>query len=189
MQAEVTGANPTEYFPTPEWAIHAFLDHYALDLKALQSESPIPVVVDPCAGDGRILRILRDKLSYLPFAINTDIAPRAPNVIKADAILGLPVYMERLSDLTILNPPFSLAVDFFNTVKKYSKRIAMLQRLNFLGSQKRHEFWVKNAPDAVYVYSQRPSFSGDKKTDSQEYAWFVWDYTWTPITKKGVFVI
>ena len=48
----------------------------------------------------------------------------------------------------------------------------MLLRLNFLGSQERSDYLREHMPD-IYVIPNRPSFTGGK-TDSIEYAWFVW---------------
>lgn len=50
----------------------------------------------------------------------------------------------------------------------------MLQRLNFLASKGRNEWFLKNMPLEIYVHSKRMSFTDDGKTDSIEYAHFVW---------------
>ena len=52
-------------------------------------------------------------------------------------------------------------------------KLNKLLRINFLGSQKRYDFWQQFPPDGLYVLSKRPSFTG-KGTDSIDYAWFVW---------------
>lgn len=54
----------------------------------------------------------------------------------------------------------------------------MLLRLNYVGSRQREEFWRKNPPYAVYAHTRRMSFTEDGKTDSIEYAHYVW--------KKGI---
>ena len=51
--------------------------------------------------------------------------------------------------------------------------VIMLLRINFLGSQKRYDFWQQFPPDGLFILSKRPSFTG-KGTDSIDYAWFVW---------------
>ena len=102
-------------------------------------------------------------------------------------------------DLIITNPPFSLALSFITKalrdVRPDGLVIALL-RLNFLGSMKRQPFWKSRMPITIYVHSERMSFwteraarlagktwagpSGVKgKTDSIEYAHFVW--------KQGVY--
>ena len=54
-----------------------------------------------------------------------------------------------------------------------STTVIMLQRLKFLATQSRYEFWQQFPPDGIFVLSRRPVFVGTK-SDSQEYCWFVW---------------
>ena len=84
-------------------------------------------------------------------------------------------------DLIITNPPFNLAMEF---IKKAINDITddgyviMLLRLNFLGSLKRFNFLKNNMPIEIYVHSKRMSFiPNSSKTDSIEYAHFVWQKT------------
>lgn len=58
----------------------------------------------------------------------------------------------------------------------------MLQRLNWLGSEKRKAWWLANPPDYIYVHSERMGFKKHltelpakerNATDSIEYAHFV----------------
>lgn len=76
-------------------------------------------------------------------------------------------------DLIITNPPFSKAQQFVEHAIPRADTVIMLQRLNWMGSQKRHTFWKEHTPDALYILSKRPSFNG-KGTDNQDYAWYVW---------------
>ncbi len=50
----------------------------------------------------------------------------------------------------------------------------MLLRLNFLGSISRFEFFKKYMPKYIYVHHKRIAFTDNGKTDSIEYAHFVW---------------
>jgi hypothetical protein len=75
--------------------------------------------------------------------------------------------------VAISNPPFSLAQEFIDLCLQRATHTVMLLRLNFLSSEKRHEFMTNTRPD-VYVLPNRPSFVGGGKTDSIEYAWFHW---------------
>jgi hypothetical protein len=76
-------------------------------------------------------------------------------------------------DVVICNPPFSLAREFVETSLPLGDWVLMFLRLNFLGSARRNAFFRRRMPD-VYVIPDRPSFTADGKTDSIEYAWFVW---------------
>lgn len=76
--------------------------------------------------------------------------------------------------LTIItNPPFSLAQEFCDRTFEFADEIFMLLRVNFLGAQKRHAWWKDHEPDALFVLSERPDFTGGGG-DSTEYAWFYW---------------
>ena len=78
-------------------------------------------------------------------------------------------------DLLICNPPFSAVQDFITHGLRFNAFItAFLTRLNFLGSQRRHAWWLANPPDAIRVLSARPSFLGSTRTDMTEYMWVIW---------------
>ena len=82
-----------------------------------------------------------------------------------------------LQDVIITNPPFSLAMEFLNkslAVTTEKGIVIMLLRLGFMASKKRYEFMKENPPTDLYILHKRPSFTG-KGTDSQEYAWCIWD--------------
>ena len=61
--------------------------------------------------------------------------------------------------------------------------VAVLLRLAFLESRQRHAWWQDHPVDALYVLSQRPSFTG-RGTDATSYGVFVYRGT-----DRGIFVI
>lgn len=82
----------------------------------------------------------------------------------------------------VSNPPFSQADTFFrhavsmlHTEPRVGSRsvVAMLQKLNFLGSKKRKDFWKKYPPSYIVILVPRPGFVGGG-TDAAEYGWFIW---------------
>jgi hypothetical protein len=83
-------------------------------------------------------------------------------------------------DSIITNPPFSLAEQFVTKSLHWVKpggKISILQRLNWLGTQKR-SIWLKSMPlKYVIVISKRITWELDGKeknnTDNVEYAFFV----------------
>ena len=83
-------------------------------------------------------------------------------------------------EFILTNPPFSLAQEFCDHAIKHSREVMMLLRLNFLGSQKRKDWWQKNEPNALFVLSKRPDFTGGGG-DSCEYAWYYWGHRFTGI--------
>lgn len=90
-------------------------------------------------------------------------------------------------DLIITNPPFALGLDFVQKSLRNVKDggyVIMLLRLNFFGSKVRNEWLKENMPYEVYVHSKRMSFTDNRKTDSIEYAHFVWKKGYKPECAK-----
>jgi len=120
---------------------------------------------DPCCGDGRL--IIRMQHAGL-HAKGADIRPAAPGFPVKDYLLDATP-----RDFVISNPPFSLAREFVEHALKHSREVMFLLRLNFLGAQRRQEFWRRHEPCALFVLSDRPDFTGGGG-DATEYAWFYW---------------
>lgn len=144
---------PQDLYPTP-----------ALAIDALLGVMSIPADIEfhePCRGGGAIYdRVQCQHKTYCEISEGIDY---------------LIYRQKRMVDLIITNPPFSLALEFLQKSLCESLTTCYLLRLNFLGSQKRKEFWQANRPSHVLVLSKRPCFTNDGKTDSIEYAWFCWD--------------
>lgn len=79
-------------------------------------------------------------------------------------------------DCIITNPPFSLTQQFLQKSFTEADVIIYLQRINYLGSKGRKDFWNMHKPTNLIVLSKRPSFSPDGRTDQTDYAFFIWDY-------------
>lgn len=149
--------NQDRYY-TPRWCIELLVER--IDFSRVTS------FLEPCAGDGRIL-------DYIPSPI-----------IKWSCEIdkGINYFDYRTNyrdDLIITNPPFSQALKFLEKSLNEAKTVCYLQRLNWLGSKTRKDFWNSNMPDKLFVLSQRPQFMKElgikSGTDSTEYAWFIWD--------------
>jgi hypothetical protein len=76
-------------------------------------------------------------------------------------------------DVSIGNPPYSLAMEFVRTSMVLAKHTILLLRTSFLESEKRVSFMQVHCPD-VYVLPNRPCFV-DGHSDSCSYAWMHWD--------------
>ena len=143
-----------DFYETPKSATEA--------LAAFLHRRPA-VILDPCAGNGAIPNAFLD----LGFPFRWELRD----------IVGGHDYLhsERVeADGVITNPPYSLAQEFVTKALDEYQFVAMLLRLNFLGSRKRRDWWQTRLPTSLIVISKRPSFTG-KGTDATEYAWFVWD--------------
>lgn len=85
-------------------------------------------------------------------------------------------------EIVATNPPFSLAEEFIRksmSVLSDGGCCVMLERLNFLCSEKRRHLFEEFKPSLIVVHRKRMSFLGNMKflkqqTDSIEYAHFVW---------------
>lgn len=168
--------SPYDFYPTPKAAFDAF---YAADW---ENWMLCDKILEPCAGDGNLIKYMREKgINKFIWANELDQSHQPQLEQSGASAFGYKDFLqmkgvEDVYDIIITNPPFSCAQEFIEKclTEWKPKRTIMLLRLNFLGSQKRKEFWQKFPPSRIYVLSKRPSFTGNG-TDSQEYAWFVWD--------------
>jgi hypothetical protein len=164
--------SPADFYATPEWCVRRLLE-----------EVPLPGGrwLEPAAGDGAIIRATsRDDVVWTAWEIReTEATSLQKSVSGSDVHIGDFVeaartgeLRERRFDVAITNPPFRLAQEFIDGCLSCADTVVMLLRLNYLASKGRWQFMRGNTPD-VYVLPNRPSFTGGK-TDSIEYAWFVW---------------
>lgn len=156
-----------DHYATPAWAVRAILPHL-----------PRGSVLDPCAGEGRLLEVVRE--TWPEVRINGyEIDPGRAAICEAKFNCARRDALENRSWLgcavVLTNPPFAQAGAF--VLKALSEReastwVVMLLRLNWLAGIKRAAFHRANPAD-VFVLPRRPSFTGGG-TDATEYAWFVW---------------
>lgn len=141
-----------EYFPTPDETVQRLFEvvHIPRDW----------VCLEPCRGKAGAI------YNYLP-----------AGSLWAELSEGVDYLTTDFGkvDCVITNPPFSLTVEFLTKSFNEADVVIYLQRLNFLGSKKRKEFWNENKPTNLIVLSKRPSFSGDGNTDGADYCWYIWD--------------
>jgi len=152
--------NAYDFYATPKWCYENLDFPFHLFDKAHE----------PCRGDGRIVSFLEDK----------GVKVTSTEIREGEDFFD----WDDKTGLIFTNPPFSIAQEFIEHSLPRSKCVVMLLRINFLGSKKRYDFWQKNKPDAIYVLSKRPSFTG-KGTDATEYAWFVWQQE--EFVKPGIY--
>jgi hypothetical protein len=160
-----TVRNVNDFYPTPDITTESILQE--MDL------STVKTFLEPCRGSGAIMRYF-SKFETQYAELN-------------EGIDYLSTFFSPV-DLIITNPPFNLAVDFLTKSLTEGTTVVYLLRLNFLGSQKRKEFWQANPVSHLFVLSKRPSFTGNG-TYSIEYAWFVWDRGCVMKRPPGIYVI
>ncbi len=142
-----------DFYATPKWCTRALLRN--LDMRQVQS------FMEPCLGDGAIYNLVDTPVKHWC------------ELQRGRDYLD-PAWGKVSCDLIITNPPFSLALPFLAKSLRYAQTVCYLLSLNFLGAQKRYQWWKQHPPSHLIVLSQRPSFTG-KGTDATDYAWFIWD--------------
>lgn len=130
------------------------------------------VILEPAAGEGDIARAL--------YAAGAEVISR--DIQRGDNFLDHPMPQKGWQsgidwyyDGVITNPPFSIATKFVDRAKIIAPVAIMLQRINWLGSIKRFQWWQDNRPSHLIPIVPRPSFMGGP-TDSTEYGWYCWDW-------------
>jgi len=148
---------------------------------------PAENILEPSAGQGAFVRAVK---ASVPDTYICAIEPRfecLPALQKSNIDSVIPCTLEQVPDSywerwghfdwVIGNPPYTLAQQHIELLMERlapGGRLAFLLRINFLGAQKRHQFWQDYSPKHIWVLSERPSFTGGG-TDMTEYAFFLWE--------------
>lgn len=137
-----------EFFETPDWVVERILD----------VELMTPVIVDPCAGRGVLGRAARAR-GYRTVETDLNDWPGQP-----DSVLR-PMDFLKLSRAglvgngefsVLMNPPFSLAVEFVqHSLELGARKVVMFQRLAFLESSRRREFFEELPPARIWLCGDR----------------------------------
>lgn len=184
MSSTKRGGQRTEAdaYPTPPWCVHRLLDRVSFPTNGHWYE--------PCAGEGDLIGAVE---SWHRLKGLTPIHEWRANELRdtrlllrkhvpADDYITIGDYLDpaltlpRDVGVVITNPPYRIAWELLHkSLREYPDAwVVLLLRLNFISSQHRHSFMSQYMPD-TYVLPNRPGFKGWGKTDSPEYAWFVWN--------------
>lgn len=175
------GDQPTErreadVYETPSW-----ISDKGLSTLTLPSE---PLILDPGAGSGVWGGSARNlwpgawiegvEIRALPPPDNGSYdnwLPDSDFLRVQDDVMGK-------YDLVMGNPPYSLAEEFIRRAMHLTKDggfVQFLLRLPFLeGKKRRQGLWRDFPLYQLQICSERPSFTGDHKTDATAYAVFTW---------------
>lgn len=192
MSATGRGGERVEHdnYGTPAWSVHRLLERCPL---------PGGRWIEPCASEGAIIRAVnevRRDVRWDAIEIREPCLPKLEALLPGHAAGGsfltdyrfpkTPVGGRKPYRVMLTNPPYGLAQEFLEKGLRIADYVALLLRVNYLGSKGRADFLQANMPD-TYVLPDRPCFvvrmTWDKAsraykrttTDATEYAWLVWE--------------
>ncbi len=189
MSATGRGGERIEHdnYGTPRWAVHRLLERCPLH------GGPW---VEPAAAKGAIIDAtneVRTDVRWDAIEIRRECLPDLQRIVPGHAAIGsfltdykFPAQGKKPYRVMLTNPPYGEATAFLRKGLKIADYVALLLRLNYLGSQTRSAFLQRHMPN-TYVLPDRPCFvvrmTWDPKrkryrrttTDATEYAWFVWE--------------
>lgn len=170
----------SDYYPTPPWVVRVFL-RYLIAHGRLTPQEMAGWWIDPCAGDGAIIRAARSvdgmgDSTWIAGELRGECRPLieasgADMLYIRDTLVNPVPTWDGI--ITLMNPPFSLGLEFVRQAIERTSRVFSLQRVNWACTVKRYEFFKAHPPD-VYLLAQRPSFNGDGKSDATAYCWYEW---------------
>ena len=167
-----------EFYPTDRKCVYALLRDGRVDL-------PGGIWIEPCAGTGRIIAATnecRSDVQLVMCELDEDaFAPYLDKIVRPwpkDRIMPYGDFVHRewnykTADVLIMNPPFSLTMQFVIAAMQRAQHVICLQRQGWFGTKDRSPWLRKHCPN-VYQLPWRPSFTPDNKTDGAEYCWFHW---------------
>lgn len=177
MSSTARGASRenNDFYPTPAWCVDLLLNHLAY------FHWSIATVLEPAAGDGAVIKRLlaRGVPAENIDAIELDPA-RAEQVraivpCRCADFLRLPTaHLPEVDvgayDLIVTNPPFALASDFARVALGMAGdrgTVALLLRLNWLGSQERAAFHRAH-PSDILLLPKRPEFTASMSCSAKK---------------------
>jgi len=158
--------DPRDWYRTPAWAVQELLG-------SLPAFYP---TLDPCAGDGAILEAIAGVYpDSAVVGVEKDEELTAVAQKRGVAVVqGDGLSLDWVGETVLMNPPYRDAESWVRKGIEEADSVACLLRLGFLSSLKRHPLFSDHPPSLVLVFSKRPSFRDDGKTDACDYAWIVW---------------
>lgn len=169
---------------TPRWAYQALLQYFP----ELRGE----VLLDPCAGDGRMAAALAHRFDQVRL---NDIAP-AEGYAGCAAVKALtdggegfstldaadPALYVRPASWVVTNPPFTCAGDITHAaLQGTTQGVAMLLRATFgepcgpcSRAPRNGRRWLIQHPPTALLMLPRISFTGDGNSDCAAAWWWIW---------------
>jgi hypothetical protein len=166
-----------DFYVTPHWQTDILMREGLA--RALQDDyDRPPVLVEPCVGEGHIIRAIAPWVPDAQWSTN-DLDPRHVADSHLDAGTdefwgGYSRDIER-PDWVISNPPFSDAVRIIPRAYDAARvGIAMLLRVTWLEPCEDRKVWLASHPPTWELVMERYSYRQNGSQDSATAAWFVW---------------
>ena len=159
---------PHDNYGTPPWCVHRLLEACPL---------PGGVWLEPCAGEGAIIRAVNEArpenahtidLAWHACDVRDECASPLADLIGAPSAVTICSYLAQPfegADVIITNPPFGISFEIAQKAVSEASCVALLLRLNWLGSGERsgRSAWLRKHTPDVYVLPNRPEFCASLK--------------------------
>jgi hypothetical protein len=154
-----------DFYQTPSWATE----------KLLKKELFSGLVMEPCSGNGAISTVLEN---YGYTVKSSDL--RTDDIVYGTKGLSIFDIPENSCANIITNPPYCIAKEVIEkSLEIATDKVAMLLKLTFLESTKRHLFFKSTPLKKIYVFSNRLTMyhgmEPPKNNGTIAYAWFIWE--------------
>ena len=155
-----------DFYPTPKSLLWVISD-------VIKQEFPISqTILEPASGNG---------------AISNELKAMGYQVIENDLFNNGVDYLQTqfTNNYIITNPPFSLWDEFVVKAKQESKKVLMIGRLNYFGTNSRFTSGVWNNLKSVYCFNRYIDYRTPERNDgmfnvgAMATAWFLWDSEYT----------
>ena len=153
-------------------------------------------ILEPAAGEGHIVKVLREHYPYNEIIANDLIYRNSRFGIDVNGGIDFLTYEpNRKFDTIITNPPFKYAQEFIKKALTLANHyVIMFAKLQFLETIDRKKLFDETPIKYVYVHSRRvsPYINGDDVDENGKpwaspmaFAWYIWeiDYKGEPIVR------
>lgn len=163
-----TARHEDDFYATPKYQSRALLNRLSL--------RPGWRVLEPCAGDGAIVR----ELPHVVDVVTNDIVQRDPMVPDFLLDATLTTTWENFEaagplDIVLTNPPFDVAFHIAQHAIEHARvALILLLRLSWFEPTEERGPWLRKYPPTSLIVLPRYDYRRNGKTDSVTSCWAVW---------------
>lgn len=173
------GRETNDYYATPFYATEAIINE-------LEDLSLDDTILEPAAGEGHIVKVLKERFPYTNIIANDLIYRSSRFGIDVDGGIDFLTYTPYCKiDTVITNPPFKLAKEFIEKALTIANHyVIMFAKIQLLEGVDRRQLFEEYPPNYIYVFTKRVSPfingeecnpNGKKWASTMCFAWFVWE--------------